>query len=73
MLRRVQYSLDVIQEEARRLVCQGILKRHQPIYMLCKYFPAREWGYVERELERNDFLLRDSILDLLGSEDWCED
>lgn len=69
----VQYSLDVIREEARRLVCQGILERHQPIYTLCKYFPVREWDYVERELEKNDFLLRDSILDLLGSENWCED
>ncbi|PSB34927.1 DUF4327 family protein [Stenomitos frigidus] len=73
MLKPIQYSLDVIREEARQLVCKGVLDRRQPIYALCKYLPAREWGDIERELERNDFLLRDSILDLLGHEDWCED
>ncbi|EKQ66824.1 hypothetical protein OsccyDRAFT_4629 [Leptolyngbyaceae cyanobacterium JSC-12] len=73
MLRQVQYSLDVIREEARRLVCKGVLDRKQPIYSLCQCFPTREWEYIERELERNDFLLRDQILDLIGCEDWYED
>lgn len=73
MLRQVQYSLDVIREEARQLICQGVLDRKQPIYALCQCFPAREWEYIERELERNDFLLRDQILDLIGCETWCED
>ncbi|EKQ70078.1 hypothetical protein OsccyDRAFT_0342 [Leptolyngbyaceae cyanobacterium JSC-12] len=73
MLKPVSYSLDVIREEARQLVCKGIIDRQQPIYVLCQYIPAREWEYIERELERNDFLLRDPVVDLLGSEDWCED
>lgn len=73
MLQRVQYSLEVIREEARRLVCKGAIDRMQPIYALCQYFPMREWTYIERELERNDFFLGDSILDLLGHEDWLED
>ncbi|XGV98256.1 MAG: DUF4327 family protein [Leptolyngbya sp. BL-A-14] len=73
MLQHVQYSLEVIREEARRLVCKGALERMQPIYALCQFFPMREWEYVERELERNDFLLGDPIVDLLGREDWCED
>jgi hypothetical protein len=73
MLQHVSYSLDVIREEARQLVCKGIIDRRQPIYVLGQHIPAREWEYVERELELNDFLLRDPIIDLLGSESWCED
>ncbi len=73
MVPTVQYSLETIREEARQLVCKGVLGRNQPLYTLCQHFPIREWGYIERELEKNDFLLGDSILDLLGREDWCED
>lgn len=73
MLQHVQYSLEVIREEARQLIAKGVLDRKQPIYALCQHFPAREWVFIERELESNEFLLRDSILDLLGREDWSED
>ncbi len=69
----VQYSLDVIQDEARHLVDRGLLSRQQPIYSLCQYIPAREWVCVECELERHNFLLRDRIGDLMGSENWDND
>jgi hypothetical protein len=69
----VKYSINVIQEEARTLVSQGRLARKQPIYTLCQYIPAREWPWVECELERNGYLLRDHIIDLLGPETWEED
>ncbi|WP_448573840.1 DUF4327 family protein [Trichothermofontia sp.] len=69
----VRYSLDVIQEEARHLVDRGLLSRQQPIYSLCQYIPAREWVCVECELERNNFLLRDRIGDLMGNEQWDND
>lgn len=69
----VQYSIDLIREEARNLVKQGIVGRQQPIYTLCQYIPAREWGYVESELEQHNFLLRDRIADLMGREDWDND
>lgn len=69
----VQYSLTVIQDEARQLVYKGMLSRQQPIYTLCQYIPAREWNFVESELERNSFLLRDRIGDLLGREEWDND
>ncbi len=69
----VRYSLDVIQEEARHLVDRGLLSRQQPIYSLCQYIPAREWVCVECELERNNFLLRDRIGDLMGNERWDND
>ncbi len=69
----VRYSLDVIRDEARQLVVRGLLQRQHPIYTLCQYIPASEWLEVERELELNEFLLRDPIVDLLGKEEWEED
>ena len=73
MLQSVQYSIDAIKDEVRQLVHKRLLDRQQPIYTLCQYIPAREWPCVECELERNDFLLRDHIIDLLGSEEWEDD
>ena len=69
----LRYSIDVIQEEARHLVEKGAISRQQPLYVLCQYIPAREWVCVECELERCDFLLRDRIGDLIGSEQWDND
>lgn len=73
MLQSIQYSMDLLQDEARQLVQKGVVSRHQPIYVLCKYIPAREWACVEGELEKCDFLLRDRIGDLLGREEWDND
>jgi uncharacterized protein YqgQ len=72
-LNSVRYSLEMIREEVRYLIERGIIDRHQPIYTLWKYIPAREWDHLEIELERNDFLLRDRIGDLLSHEDWDND
>lgn len=69
----ITYDIEVIKEEARRLVRKGVVQRQQPIYTLCKYFSDREWSYFERELEINEYLLRDRIIDLLGCEEWRED
>jgi len=73
MLQSIQYSLDMIQDEARELVHQGVVSRNQPIYILCQYIPPREWACVEGELERCNYLLRDRIGDLMGREDWEND
>ncbi|MBP0001209.1 MAG: DUF4327 family protein [Cyanobacteria bacterium SID2] len=73
MVTLVGYSLEIIVEEARELVGRGVLSRHQPIYTLCQYIPAREWEAVELELERHDFLLRDRLIDLLSRETWEND
>jgi hypothetical protein len=62
------YSLNVIQDEARRLVERGMVGRQQPIYTLCQFIPAREWVCVEC-----DFLLRDRSGDLIGREEWDND
>lgn len=73
MLQSVQYPLNIIKDEARQLVQKGLVSRNQPIYILCQYIPAREWAYIEAELERCNFLLRDRIGDLMGREDWEND
>uniref|UniRef100_A0A832H4U4 DUF4327 family protein n=1 Tax=Oscillatoriales cyanobacterium SpSt-402 TaxID=2282168 RepID=A0A832H4U4_9CYAN len=73
MLQSMQYSLDIIQDEARQLVQKGLVSRQQPIYILCQFIPAREWACIESELERCNFLLRDRIGDLMGREDWEND
>ena len=64
------YSIDIIKDEARQLVEKGIVSRHQPIYILCQYIPARQWVCVEYELEECDYLLRDQIGDLIPCESW---
>jgi uncharacterized protein YqgQ len=73
MMTSSRYDIDAIKKEARQLVKRGIVSRKQPIYALCQCIPAREWIGVECELERNDFLLRDRIIDLLSGEDWQDD
>lgn len=73
MIQSVQYSLTMIRDEARQLVERGALSRQQPIYALCNYIPAREWTWVEQELEKNNYLLRDRLADLMGREDWEND
>jgi hypothetical protein len=73
MVTSVQYSIDAIKDEARQLVTKGLLTRQQPIYTLCQYIPACEWVGIEIELEKNDFLLRDRLVDLLGREEWESD
>ncbi|MGB0564515.1 MAG: DUF4327 family protein [Spirulinaceae cyanobacterium] len=73
MLNALVYSIDTLRNEARQLVEQGIISRQQPLYVLCQYIPAREWVYVEAELEKCDYLLRDRVADLIAHEDWSSD
>lgn len=73
MLQSLHYTIDLIRDEARQLVQKGTVDRHQPIYTLCRHIPAREWIYVESQLELSGFLLRDRIADLMGREDWDND
>jgi Domain of unknown function (DUF4327) len=69
----INYDIEVIKEEARQLIKKGAIDYHQPIYALCQYIPGREWVCFEIELEKNEFLLRDKIIDLIGREDWDQD
>lgn len=69
----IKYDIEVIKEEARQLVNKGLVHRQQPIYVLCQYIPEVDWAYFEHELEKNEYLLRDRIIDLLDREDWEDD
>ncbi|URR35975.1 DUF4327 family protein [Thermosynechococcus sp. HN-54] len=73
MVQSLQYSIELVKEEARRLVAKGVVSRQQPIYTLCQFVPVREWPLIEAELERCDFMLRDRIGDLIGRECWDND
>ncbi len=69
----VKYDIEVLKDEARLLISKGLVNRQQPIYVLCKYIPACDWAVFELELEKNEFLLRDRVIDLLSQEKWEED
>ena len=68
-----RYTIEDIKDEALHLVEQGKVHRQQRIYSLCQYLPSGEWCCIETELERNDFLLRDCIADLIPAQDWNND
>lgn len=67
------FTIEMLKDEVRQLVESGIIDCRQPIYVLCQFIPAREWVEVERELERNGFLLRDHIADLNPVQCWTDD
>jgi hypothetical protein len=67
------YTIDEIRDEAKQLVECGTLDRCQPICALCGYIAAREWPFIEAELEEHDYFLRDRIGDLLTHETWSND
>ena len=67
------YNIDNIKDEIRDLVDKGKLHRNEPICRVCKFISPREWVCFECELEKNDYLPRDWIIDLLGEEKWVDD
>lgn len=67
------YDFATIQEDARILVQQGKVHRHQPIYTLLAHLPHREHTSFEQELTRHEYLLRDRIADLIPQERWQND
>ena len=72
-LRPRGYTLDRLRDEARALVDKRMVDRQQPIYALCRFVSADGWKCVEVALEKDDFLMRDHIIDLLAQETWTED
>jgi hypothetical protein len=70
---QAQFSIEMLREEVLYLLACGAIHRQQPLYILCQYIPAREWGAIEDELEKQGYLLRDPISDLIGAEVWQND
>ncbi|MEL6136527.1 MAG: DUF4327 family protein [Cyanobacteria bacterium J06628_6] len=71
--RSIQFSIQTIKDEVRALVTTGTVNRYQRIYTLCRYFPLRDWLQIEQILESHDYLLRDSVSDLISQEQWPND
>lgn len=70
---RQRYSIQIIKEEARALVAQGVLGRHVQLYSLSRFFDSEDWEDIEQLLTLNEYLLRDSVSDLIGQECWMND
>ncbi|MGD1920438.1 MAG: DUF4327 family protein [Pleurocapsa sp.] len=68
-----RYTINTIREEVFNLVEVGAISSNQPLRILCEYLPPQYWDKIERELEINDYLLRDRIIDLLGNLRWDND
>jgi len=71
-LKSIQYSLRLFKMKH----VNWCIRSGQPTATdlhLCQYIPPREWVCIESELEKRDFLLRDRIGDLIGSEEWDND
>lgn len=68
-----RYTLIMLQDEVGQLIQQKLVSRQQPISVLAKYFSARDWQWMEQELEQNNFLLRDPIGELISHEEWYTD
>jgi len=69
----VKYDIELIKQKALQLVKKRLINRQQSIYTLCKDIPPCDWVNFELELEKNEFLLRDRIIDLLNQESWEDD
>ena len=70
---RRRFSIHVIKDEVQALVAKGKLDRQSQLYRLSRYFADDEWRDIEHLLTLNEYLLRDTISDLLGKESWMND
>ncbi len=68
-----KYSIADFQDEIRALVTRGVVGRQQRIYELRGYFGDRAWHNAEQLLNLHEYLLRDHITDLVGTECWVND
>lgn len=74
VLHPTHYAVEAIQDEAKRLLRQGLIHRHDSIGQLQNYLPSREWQGIAEELELQEYRFDDPICELIGScEEWRED
>ncbi len=65
MTSRDHYSIAEIKNEARQLVECGAVDEQQPIWVLCEFIAPGECLEMEEEIEKNHYLLREHIADLI--------
>lgn len=68
-----RFSIQAVKEEAQALVSKGLLGKHSQLYVLSRHFASDEWKEIEQQLTLNEYLLRDTVYDLLGQESWIND
>lgn len=68
MTKIAHYDLEAIKQEALNLIEEKKIDPQQKIQCLCDFIPPRQWICIECELEKNDYFLRDSLMDLLDGQ-----
>lgn len=69
----VRFSISTIRDEVRCRLESGMLHRRQPVRVLCEFYTKREWQAIAEELQLADIQLSDSLVDLVGREEWSND
>lgn len=74
VLHPTRYAVEAIRDEAKRLLKEGLLHRHDSIIDMKTYLPSREWVGIAEELELQEYRFDDPICELVGAcEEWRED
>jgi len=70
---RRRYSIHAIKDEVQALLSKGVLSKKTQLFTLSKHFDNDTWQEIEHVLTQNEYLLRDSVCDLIGQESWMND
>jgi len=70
---RRRYSIHAVRDEVQALVSKGALSKQSQLFTLSRHFDDEAWREVEHLLTQNEYLLRDSVCDLIGKESWLND
>ncbi|MGD1867685.1 MAG: DUF4327 family protein [Phormidesmis sp.] len=70
---RRRYSINTVRDEVQALVGKGVLSKKTQLFSLSRHFDDEAWQEVEHLLTQNEYLLRDSVCDLIGQESWLND
>lgn len=68
-----RYSINAVKDEVKALVSKGMLSRKTQLFTLSRHFDNESWKEIEQLLAQNEYLLRDSVCDLVGQESWVND
>ena len=67
------YSIHALRDEVHALISKGVLSKKTQLFSLSRHFDDETWKEVEHLLTQHEYLLRDSVCDLIGQESWLND
>ncbi len=70
---RRRYSIHTVRDEVQALVSKGVLGKRTQLLALARHFDDDTWQEIDHILAQNEYLLRDSVCDLIGHETWLND